>query len=55
MLDRLPLEEVALLATTDAKAKFLLAHFNFVPVAHLLTKKVRDRVLTTTLETDLGL
>lgn len=55
MLDRLALEDVALLATTDAKAKFLLAHFNFVPVAHLLTKKVRDRVLTTTLETDLGL
>lgn len=55
MLDRLPLEEVALLATTDAKAKYLMAHFDFVPVAHLLTKKVRDRVLTTTLEQDLGL
>lgn len=55
MLDRLPLEEVALLATTDAKAKYLMAHFNFVPVAHVLPKKVRDRVLSSTLETDLGL
>lgn len=55
MLDRLPLEEVALLATTDAKAKYLMSRFNFVPVAHLLTKKVRDRVLTSTLEQDLGL
>ncbi|MBD8615185.1 MULTISPECIES: hypothetical protein [Pseudomonas] len=55
LLDRLPLEEVVKLATTQARAEFLLENFDLAPISEQLPARLRDRVVTKRFAIDLGL
>lgn len=55
LLDRYPLEEVAKLATTPARANFLMENYELSKVVDNLPKKARALVVDQKLKIDLGL
>ena len=55
LLDRIPLEDVAKLATSEPRAQFILENFDMAPISDLLPARLRDRVITKKFAVDLGL
>lgn len=55
LLDRIPLEDVAKLATSEPRAQFLLENFDLSPISHMLPARLKDRVVTKRFAADLGL
>lgn len=55
LLDRIPLEQVVKLATSEPRAQFLLENFDLAPLSEMLPPRLKDRVMTKRFATDLGL
>ncbi|AXH60345.1 hypothetical protein [Pseudomonas amygdali] len=55
LLDRIPLEQVVKLATSEPRAQFLLDNFDLAPMSEMLPPRLKDRVMTKRFATDLGL
>lgn len=55
LLDRIPLEQVVKLATSEPRAQFLMENFDLAPISEMLPPRLKDRVMTKRFAIDLGL